>query len=162
MLIAFAAQAMSILHRYEGRLDEAIRCLDHALATFRGLGSAYGQACALYSLGLHHEARGDREPAERALAEAIEMFRAASCPRDEAQALHVLAATCAERGDAERASTLMAQSLKVFAPEEGSVGKASMLYSFGWVAHANRRHDEAAACFDQAARLFVQLGMPVQ
>ena len=159
---AFAAQALSILHRYEGRLEEAVQCLDHALATFRSLGSDYGQACALYSLGLHHEARGDREQAERALAEAIEKFRAASCPRDEAQALHVLAATCAEGGDAERASTLMSRSLKVFSPEDDSVGKASMLYSLGWVAHCNRRHDEASACFDQASRLFEQLGMPVQ
>jgi len=156
---AFALQALGIVHRNRGDLDKAALCLDRALTTFRGLGSRYGQACALFSLGLHHKARGDREASERALVEAIELFRAASCPRDEALALHVLAAICAELGDAERASKLMSQSLTTFSPEDESVGKASALYSLGWVAYRNQRLDEAADCFDQASRLFERLGM---
>ncbi|WP_432854283.1 BTAD domain-containing putative transcriptional regulator [Amycolatopsis sp. CA-161197] len=158
---AFALQALSIVHRNRGNLEAAAECLDRALTTFRGLGSRYGQACTLFSLGLHHQARGDREPTERALVEAVELFRAASCPRDEALALHVLAATCAAHGDADRASQLMAQSLTVFSPEDESVGKACSLYSLGWVAHRNQRLDEAAACFDEASRLFERLSMPL-
>ncbi|MET7990991.1 BTAD domain-containing putative transcriptional regulator [Amycolatopsis sp. NPDC005232] len=158
---AFALQALSIVHRNRGNLGEAAECLDRALTTFRGLGSRYGQACALFSLGLHHQARGDRESTERALVEAVELFRAASCPRDEALALHVLAATCAAHGDADRASKLMSQSLTVFSPEDESAGKACSLYSLGWVAHRNQRLDEAAACFDEASRLFERLSMPL-
>ncbi|MEV4603477.1 BTAD domain-containing putative transcriptional regulator [Amycolatopsis sp. NPDC049253] len=158
---AFALQALSIVHRNRGNLEQAAKCLDRALTTFRGLGSRYGQACALFSLGLHHQARGDRESTERALVEAVDLFRAASCPRDEALALHVLAATCAAHGDADRASKLMSQSLTVFSPEDESVGKACSLYSLGWVAHRNQRLDEAAACFDEASRLFERLSMPL-
>jgi tetratricopeptide (TPR) repeat protein len=115
----------------------------------------------LFSLGLHHRARGDLDRSEQALLDAIELFRAASCPRDEALALHVLAATYAERGDAGRASEMMSRSLTVFSPEDESVGKAATLYSLGWVAHRNQRLDEAAACFEQALQLFVQLDMQV-
>ncbi|MET8850197.1 BTAD domain-containing putative transcriptional regulator [Amycolatopsis sp. NPDC004625] len=158
---AFVQQALGIVHRNQGRLDEAARCLGTALTAFRDLGSRYGQACALFSLGLHHKDRGDREAAEAALAEAIELFHAASCPRDEALALHVLAATCAEQGDADRASSLMSRSLAVFSPDDESADKASVLYSLGWVAHRNRRFEESAACFEEAADLFERLGMPL-
>ncbi|WP_410594275.1 BTAD domain-containing putative transcriptional regulator [Amycolatopsis sp. lyj-23] len=156
---AFALQGLGIVRRDQGRLEEAARCLDEALATFRRLGSRYGQACVSFSLGLHHKARGDREAAERTLSEAIELFHAASCPRDEALALHVLAATCAQQGDADRASTLMARSLAVFSPEDDSVADACAQYSFGWVAHGNRRPDEAAGRFDRSARLSERFGM---
>lgn len=158
---AFVQQALGIVHRNQGRLEEAARCLGRALTAFRDLGSRYGQACALFSLGLHHKDRGDREAAESALAEAIELFHAASCPRDEALALHVLAATCAEQGDADRASSLMSRSLAVFSPDDESADKASVLYSLGWVAHRNRRFEESAACFEEAAELFERLGMPL-
>ena len=158
---AFALQALGIVHRNQGRFGEAERDLGRALAIFRGLTSRYGQACALFSLGLHHKARGDLDRSEQALLDAIELFRAASCPRDEALALHVLAATYAERGDAGRASEMMSRSLTVFSPEDESVGKAATLYSLGWVAHRNQRLDEAAACFEQALQLFVQLDMQV-
>lgn len=158
---AFALQGLGIVHRNQGRLEEAALCLDGALTIFRGLGSQYGQACALFSLGMHHDARGDRESAERAMIEAVELFRAASCPRDEALALHVLAATHAERGDASRAAELMARSLTVFSPGEETVGKAATLYSLGWVTHRNQHPEEAAACFDEALRLFERLDMPL-
>ncbi|MFI6093983.1 BTAD domain-containing putative transcriptional regulator [Lentzea sp. NPDC051213] len=158
---AFALQALGIVHRNQGRLDEAAQCLGTALETFRGLDSRYGQACALFSLGLHHKARGDLARTEEALLEAVELFRTASCPRDEALALHVLAATYAEQGDAGRASEMMSRSLTVFSPEDESAGKAATLYSLGWVAHRNQRPDEAAACFEQALRLFARLDMQV-
>lgn len=156
---AFALQAMGIVHRNQDRLDEAARCLGRALEIFRGLDSRYGQACALFSLGLHHKARGDLARTEQALLDAIDLFRSASCSRDEALALHVLAATYAEQGDAGKASEMMSRSLTVFPQEDESVGKAATLYSLGWVAHRNQRLDEAAACFEQALRLFDRLGM---
>lgn len=158
---AFALQALGIVHRNQGRLDDAARCLGKALEIFRRLGSRYGQACALFSIGLHHKARGDLSQTEQALLDAIELFRAASCPRDEALALHVLAASYAEQGDAGKASEMMSRSLTVFSPEDESAGKAATLYSLGWVAHRNQRPDEAAACFEQALRLFQRLDMQV-
>ncbi|MEU0881596.1 BTAD domain-containing putative transcriptional regulator [Lentzea sp. NPDC005914] len=158
---AFSLQGLGVVRRNQGRLDDAEALLDSSLAIFAELGCGYGRACTLFSMGLHHNARGDLEATERALMEAVELFGAVSCPRDEALALHVLAAVHARQGDAERAAELMARSQVAFSPADESVGKAETLYSLGWVAHRTGRPDHAAACFDQAWRLFEKLDMPM-
>ncbi|WP_052685007.1 AfsR/SARP family transcriptional regulator [Lentzea aerocolonigenes] len=158
---AFSLQGLGVVRRNQGRLDDAEALLDSSLAIFAELGCGYGRACTLFSTGLHHNARGDLEATERALMEAVELFGAVSCPRDEALALHVLAAVHARQGDASRAAELMARSQVAFSPADESVGKAETLYSLGWVAHRTGRPDHAAACFDQAWRLFEKLDMPM-
>ncbi|MET9631075.1 BTAD domain-containing putative transcriptional regulator [Lentzea sp. NPDC006480] len=158
---AFSLQGLGVVRRNQGRLDDAEALLDSSLAIFAELGCGYGRACTLFSMGLHHNARGDLEATERALMEAVELFGAVSCPRDEALALHVLAAVHARQGDANRAAELMARSQVAFSPADESVGKAETLYSLGWVAHRGGRGDHAAACFDQAWRLFEKLDMPM-
>jgi hypothetical protein len=48
---AFALQALGIVRRNQGRLDEAATFLGQALKSFQALRCAYGQACVLFSLG---------------------------------------------------------------------------------------------------------------
>jgi hypothetical protein len=77
---AFALQALGMVRRNQGRLDEAATFLGQALKSFQALRCAYGQACVLFSLGLYHAARGDLKSSERVLMESVELFRSASCP----------------------------------------------------------------------------------
>jgi len=102
--VAYAAVIRSLVDERGGRPVASVAAAEAALAGFRALGDAAGEAVALNRLALAAEAAGDPARTEPLLEQAAARWRDAGNRWGTAAVLLNLAAAALDRGDLDRAS----------------------------------------------------------
>jgi CHAT domain-containing protein/tetratricopeptide (TPR) repeat protein len=108
---AATLNTLGAVYRQLGRPEDARRSYVEALAIFRSLGEAQGQADALGNLGWWEAANGNAAAALDDFDHAVGLFRRLADPPDMAWALAGKAWVLRRGGDLEQARTLMEEAL---------------------------------------------------
>ncbi|WP_406318424.1 NB-ARC domain-containing protein [Streptosporangium sp. NBC_01639] len=148
---ALLLRALGDLHRIEGRLDDAVRALQAALAHFRDLADGAEEARARYRLSLVLIAQDRPAEAERSLAACLTAFESAGDARGRADALRSL-------GSVRRAEDLLTAALDAYRELGDPRGQAAALRELALL-HLDRRSLPAARdCAERALRVDRRLG----
>jgi CHAT domain-containing protein/tetratricopeptide (TPR) repeat protein len=108
---AVTLASLGVAYRGLGRMEEARRAYEEALAIFRGLGDSREQASSLGDLGRLEVAAGQDVAALGDFDRALSLFRALADPPDMAWVLEGKAWVLSRRGDLEGALKLMQEAL---------------------------------------------------
>ena len=138
----------------QGKLDEAVLPLRHALALYRADGEHRRTAFALTELAWIALDRGDVSAAEAQAGEALVIAEEADDDRAQSSALAALATIASERGDSALARTLSEQSLAVRRSLGDRLLIANALLTLGSTALADERlpaaREALAECIEVA------------
>jgi DNA-binding SARP family transcriptional activator/tetratricopeptide (TPR) repeat protein len=130
-----------------GRLDEAGKGYEQALAFFRASGDEIATASVLLGLAqVRLEAAGSGDPMEP-LSQALRLCQTRGYPRLEAQILHRLGEACLLTGDIDRAAETFRQALIITREIKDTIG---MAYAEQGLSRAQLRQKD----FDQARKGF--------
>ncbi len=141
----------------DAALDRALAHYRHALASFDGLGHAFGRAVALGGIGGTLAWQERWRESHDALEASLALFHELGEPREEGQIHLDLAEWAARQGDHDRARRSVRRALPLLARAGDDDGRAAAL---SWLARSDRaegRLAEAAASLDEAVAIVESL-----
>ena len=153
-LVAEALNALGMIHKFQGRYDEAEPLYQRALALATALGDEEAQATLFHNLGGLCHARGDFAGGELPARRAVELREAHLGPDHPATAAdrEAWGALLEGLGRLDEAEQAYRAALATFEGHQGpdSLEAASSSASLGSVLHAQGRLDEALASYRRA------------
>jgi DNA-binding SARP family transcriptional activator/predicted ATPase len=139
--------------------DEAEKHLQIALALYRELNDARGQAEVLGMLGTLHLQRGEAEAAQAAYGSAVELSRSIGYRHGEAVHEMNLAIALIYVCQVAEGRAAFERSAAVFSDMESSRGRAMVLCNSAWLQHSTLgNHKRARAEIEQALEICREIG----
>lgn len=140
---ADALTLLADLHTMEGDYREADAIIQRAIAAWRALGDAHGEAEAIRGRGRNAMFSGRMPDSEADLAEALALYRRVNDRRGEAWALQNLATIAFFLGDAPKAEERLDKAETAFR-ELGDYGGLNWTFAvLAWVRFMQGRRDDA-------------------
>jgi tetratricopeptide (TPR) repeat protein/DNA-binding SARP family transcriptional activator len=158
-----AAQAqvhndLGIVHRCQGRYEQAAACQRESLRTWRELGDRRGQAASLGSLGNVYESQGRYQEALTCQQESLSIWRELGDRGGQAISLNNLGLVYQRLGRYQEALTCQQESLAIDRELDDRQGQAISLANLGNVYDLHGRHEEALACLQASLAISRALG----
>jgi DNA-binding SARP family transcriptional activator/tetratricopeptide (TPR) repeat protein len=141
---AAALTMLGAAHAGLGRLRQATRALEQALAMCRADGDRIGEARALGNLGMADYCRGSYRRSAMCHREALAIYRAADDRAGQARELHALGLVALRQGRYEQAAGHLGRSLALFRAVGTSSGEALVLGNLGELELRQGRYGLAA------------------
>ncbi|MEU3642105.1 BTAD domain-containing putative transcriptional regulator [Lentzea sp. NPDC034063] len=149
-------------HVRVGKLDEAARDLEHAIALTLEHGLIRQQAYALVDLAWVWERRGDDHQALHHARQAVTVAREGDDEQLVASALNLVGWHAARVGEYDVARSHCEEALQVHVAHDYRTGIATTLDSLGYVDHLTGRHREAIVRHRQSITMLRELGFAAE
>ncbi len=158
---ALALDNLGLDEQLLGSYEQAICHQQEAVAIFHNLGDRLGEARALGNLATAWQRQSLFQQAAECHQQTLDLFRSIGDLRGEVLALGRLGAVDLRRGRYEHAVTYFKQAQALF-HEMGDTTECEVLVGLGRAYLGLRRHQEAAASFEQALIMSREIGDRVQ
>lgn len=132
------------IHLTRGRLEEARKAYDHALAAYDRAGDSHGKAIVFVELGVTSRRSGKVEEALDYYRSALPILHEAGDVGEEANTLHSMGVAAILLGDLERANEWLNQALALWRGSADLDGEATALISLSRLELKRGRIDEVA------------------
>ncbi|MFH8410265.1 BTAD domain-containing putative transcriptional regulator [Streptomyces sp. NPDC018019] len=151
---------LSRLYLDTGRVTDAVRLAERALATYRAIGARLRLAGGHYNLALALAQSDRADDALEELAEALPIYQEYRHRLWEAMTYWRMAEVHLAAGRPARAAGRVEQALAASRGTGNSWVRANALSTLGRALQSTRHPDRARACWQEALTLYEQLGSP--
>jgi predicted ATPase/DNA-binding SARP family transcriptional activator len=155
-----ALNGAASLAESQGEFTRSTALHREALALWRALGVASGEARALSGLGTAAAHRGDYATARAHHERALAIARASGDVPGAARTLDRLGTVARHQGDTARAAACYTESLELFRAAGDLVNASIVLSNLGEVRHQQGQRERAAELFEEALRIQRELDLP--
>ncbi|MBU1660364.1 MAG: tetratricopeptide repeat protein [Chloroflexi bacterium] len=156
---ARAMQALGLVEREQGNLDEAQALFEKARALYTASDTPHGAAEALVGLGKVYADRGQHDIARQQFEEAMAVFISLEDRQREAACLRDIGMTHWREGANAAASQVFDKSLSICQEIGDREGEAGSLNGLGLVLITQGAHDETRRYWEESVAIFRELGL---
>lgn len=149
---------LATVHRQQGRLEEAGRCLDECLTIREEMSDRRGDALTWVNLGLLRAEQGRWDEAIGCLQDGLGLCQESGDRHGEAKVLTNLGNLYRQQGRLDEAIRSLEESLTIEQELDDPAGKARSLTNLGDVYEQQGRRDDAFDLFEEGLGLLEEVG----